>query len=219
VDLAAIQQHRAQLNAQEIGDPSKRSKGWQKWDHEPVFNPETLKLMVEEGVQALTDMQLSDGGWGWFSGYSERSAPHTTATVVRGLLVAKANGAAMIPGVIERGVQRLVAYEQSQLQRLQNAATQTRPYKRQAGNLDALVAMVIAEAQRGNSAMLDFLFRDRTELSVYALSMLGLTYDRRGEVSRRDQMIRSSLSLKCRMMKTNPLSQSWRQSVVVMVWQ
>ena len=38
-----------------------------------------------DGVTALTNMQCSDGGWGWFSGFGERSWPHTTAVVVHGL--------------------------------------------------------------------------------------------------------------------------------------
>ncbi len=32
--------------------------------------------MVKAGVQALTEMQLADGGWGWFSGWGEHSEPH-----------------------------------------------------------------------------------------------------------------------------------------------
>ena len=34
--------------------------------------------MVKDGVKRLTEMQLSDGGWGWFSGWGEqvRAAHH-----------------------------------------------------------------------------------------------------------------------------------------------
>ena len=42
-------------------------------------------------MRALQGQQISDGGWGWFSGYGERSWPHTTAVVVHGLQIAKAN--------------------------------------------------------------------------------------------------------------------------------
>ena len=59
--------------------------------------------MVKAGVQRLTEMQLSDGGWGWFSGWGERSYPHTTATVVHGLQLAKQNDVALPPGMLERG--------------------------------------------------------------------------------------------------------------------
>ena len=59
--------------------------------------------MVNEGVTALTNMQVSDGGWGWFSGWGERSYPHTTALVVHGLQTAQHNDVALVPGVLEGG--------------------------------------------------------------------------------------------------------------------
>ena len=37
------------------------------------------------------NMQNADGGWGWFSGFGEQSWPHTTATVVHGLQIAREN--------------------------------------------------------------------------------------------------------------------------------
>ncbi len=74
---------------------------------------------MKAGVNRLTEMQLTDGGWGWFSGWGEHSA-HTTATVVRGLLIAKQNDVAIVPGVIERGVAWLQHYQAEQLALLDN---------------------------------------------------------------------------------------------------
>ncbi len=54
--------------------------------------------MVKEGIQRLTDMQCSDGGWGWFSGWGEHSYPHTTSYVVHGLQIATHNDVALVPG-------------------------------------------------------------------------------------------------------------------------
>ena len=65
-------------------------------------------------------MQLSDGGWGWFSGYGEFASPHTTALVVHGLQVARQNDLALPQGMLERGIAWLSAYQAKQVQLLQN---------------------------------------------------------------------------------------------------
>ncbi|CAN0370133.1 unnamed protein product, partial [Ectocarpus sp. 4 AP-2014] len=48
---------------------------------DPVFDGEELDRIVKAGVSRLMEMQMSDGGWGWFSGWGEHSSPHTTVTV------------------------------------------------------------------------------------------------------------------------------------------
>ena len=60
----------------------------------PVFDEHIVADMVRQGIKRLIAMQLTDGGWGWFSGWGERAYPHTTAYVVHGLQTAAANGAA-----------------------------------------------------------------------------------------------------------------------------
>ena len=67
------------------------------------------------GIQRLADMQLSDGGWGWFSGYGEFSSPHTTALVVHGLQVARQNDLSLPEGMLERGVAWLTDYQAKQV--------------------------------------------------------------------------------------------------------
>src|SRR5262249_17040170 len=73
LNLKDIEQKRTNLNAQEIGDDRERAKGWKRFPHNPVFDEAEVKHMVQEGLQALTGMQLADGGWGWFSGFGEHS--------------------------------------------------------------------------------------------------------------------------------------------------
>ena len=90
LDLKKIQEKRTNLNAQELGDAAERAKQWKRFDDNPVFDDAELTKIVKAGVQRLTEMQLSDGGWGWFSGWGEQSTAHTTATVVHGLQVAQA---------------------------------------------------------------------------------------------------------------------------------
>ena len=94
--LLHIKNKRANLNAQEIGDDRERAAQWKRYDRNPVFDQEEVRRMVKEGVRRLTEMQLSDGGWGWFSGRGERSSAHTTAHVVHGLQIAVKNDVAVV---------------------------------------------------------------------------------------------------------------------------
>jgi len=174
LDLAAIRDKRTNLNAQEIGDDKERAKRWKAFDRNPVFDVEEVTSMVKDGVQKLTSMQLSDGGWGWFSGYGEHSYPHTTAVVVHGLQVAVQNDVALVPGTLERGVEWLKRHEAAEVQKLKNAPSKTHPYKVQADDLDAFVFLVLNDAGAVNAEMREFLYRDRIQLSVYAKAMLGL---------------------------------------------
>ena len=178
LDLAAIQEKRTNLNAQQIGDDKQRAEAWQRFDRNPVFDQKLVRDMANQGLRRLQDMQLSDGGWGWFSGYGERSWPHTTATVVHGLLIARENDLALLPGVLERGVEWLKNYQAAELKKLENAATRTKPYKSHVSNLDALVFSVLVEADQPDPGMEKRLYQDRSELSLYSKALLGLAFHR-----------------------------------------
>ncbi|WP_197528931.1 alpha-2-macroglobulin family protein [Aeoliella mucimassa] len=189
VDLKAIRDKQTNLNPQELGDASERAAGWKRYEANPVFDQAELDKVVKAGVNRLTEMQLSDGGWGWFSGYGEHSSAHTSATVVRGLLVAQENDVALVPGVLERGLAWLVQYQQNELEKLANCDDEgnprdkDKPYKHQPDNLDALVYFVLTDAQRKNAAqvsaeqmtkMRSELYEHRTKLAVYSQAMFGL---------------------------------------------
>ena len=83
--------------------------------------------------------------------------------------------------MLERGVAWLKSYQAEQVQLLQNGASEVKPYKKYADNLDALVFMVLVDAGVRNDDMLDFLYRDRTQLAVYAKAMFGLALQKHGE--------------------------------------
>ena len=204
VDLKAIQEKRTNLNAQEIGDDPVRAQQWKRYDRNPVFDEVELNEIVKANVNRLTEMQLDDGGWGWFSGWGEYSSAHMTATAVRGLVIARQNDVAIVPGVIERGVAWLRAYQRKQLELLDNwdrEANKRRDEngeaKPQADNLDALVYLVLVEAQRAgrreppaaddqegaaaaaetaktHRRIRDYLYQDRTDLAVYSMATFGL---------------------------------------------
>ncbi len=191
LDLKDIRDKRSNLNAQEIGSDTERARQWKRYDRNPVFDPDEMRAMVKESLRQLTAMQCADGGWGWFSGYGEHSYPHTTAYVVHGLQIARENDLALVPGVLERGVDWLKTWQAEQVRLLKNAATRTEPWKEHADNLDAFVFMVLTDAGVKDEAMLDFLYRDRTRLAVYGMALYGLALDKLGQKDKRDMLLRN----------------------------
>jgi uncharacterized protein YfaS (alpha-2-macroglobulin family) len=157
LNLKEIGEKRTNLNAQEIGDDRERAKGWKRFERNPVFDEDELNRMVKEGVKALTEQQISDGGWGWFNGTGERSWPHTTAVVVHGLQIAKANDVALVPGLLERGIDWLKRYQAEQLQWLKNFEQKVKdvPQKQHADALDAFCYMILVDEAADNVEMRD----------------------------------------------------------------
>jgi len=174
LDLKDIQKKRTNLNAQEIGEDTERAKQWKRLPHNAVFDEAEVKAMAKAGIERLKNMQCSDGGWGWFSGWGEQSYPHTTAVVVHGLQIAKLNDLELPEGMLERGIAWLQTYQAQQTRELQNAATQTKPWREHANELDAFVFMVLVDAGHDSEVMRDFIYRDRTRIAVYAKAMYGL---------------------------------------------
>ena len=191
LDLKDIRKKRTNLNAQEIGDAKERAKQWKRWDHDAVFDNRTVEKMVKENLKALYEMQLSDGGWGWFSGWGERSTPHMTAYVVHGLQVARENDVAIVPNAIDRGVAWLKRYQEREVQKLKNAPKKIRPWKSHASNMDAFVFMVLVDAGIEHADMLDFLYRDRTHISVYAKAMYGIALHKKGHKEKLDMIMQN----------------------------
>ena len=205
LDLEEVRKKRTNLNAQEIGDDVKRAADWKRllgtkrWDGDkwvprnPVFDQAEVDRMVKRGLERLTNMQLSDGGWGWWSGWGERSYPHTTAVVVHGLQMARANDVAVVPGVIKRGIEWLKRYQADQLQRLINweQKKDTNHKKQFADNLDAMVYMVLVDEKVDNAEMRKRIYRDRNHISVYAKAMFGIACHKVGDNAKRDMLKRN----------------------------
>ena len=203
VKLEDIKNKMTNLNAQEIGDDKERAAQWKKHElthdikgnliaYNPVWDEDEVQRMVKEGVRRLTAMQLSDGGWGWFSGWGERSYPHTTAYVVHGLQIARENRVAIVPGVLDRGIAWLKRYQADQVRLLKlwvkTAGKRGKPI---AGNLDAFVFMVLVDADHEDGEMRDFLYRDRNGLAVYAKSMYDMALHRKGREEKLAMIMRN----------------------------
>ncbi|MCI0332794.1 MAG: alpha-2-macroglobulin, partial [Planctomycetes bacterium] len=197
LDLKAIREKRTNLNAQEIGDAAKRAEGWKRFDRNPVFDEAELTTIVKAGVNRLGEMQLTDGGWGWFSGWNEQSMPHTTALVVHGLQIAQQNDVALVPGVMERGVEWLKVYQDEQLRALANVdkvgnvIDRSKPAKQFADNLDTLVYMVLVDAGVTNDTMRTRLYNDRTRLAVYGLALYGLALHKQHDADKLAMILRN----------------------------
>jgi hypothetical protein len=174
LDLEAIKAKRTNLNAQELGQDTQRAGQWRRYDHNPVFDQQTVDEMVRAGVKRLADMQLSDGGWGWFSGYGEKSYPHTTAYVVHGLQIARDSRITLPAGMLENGIRWLRDYQSKELERLNRWNRKKKDGKSRADNLDALVYMVLVDGDIDQKRMRTYLYRDRSQLAVYAKAMFGM---------------------------------------------
>lgn len=203
IDLSEVKAKRNNLNPQELGSAADRAAQWKQWRTNPVFDEAEMRKMVAAGVEKLMSMQNSDGGWGWFSGYGEYSYPHTTAVVVHGLLVAKANGAEVPEAMLASGIGWLMAYERKEIAALQlyverealrnekkKVPKDNKREKSTADALDAFVRRVLGEGKRDSEPMLAFLHRDRVRLPVYALCLLGLEHHRKGDEQRRDEVMK-----------------------------
>jgi len=203
-DLAALKAKRTNLNAQELGDPQHRAERWKTWQRNPVFDDDELQRMVHKGMAKLRRMQNSDGGWGWFSGWGETSWPDTTATVVHGLLAARASGTQLPKDMLDRGVKWLNTHERAEADQIEHWNKRDHDTKPSADALDALVRVTLGEAGIAHPQMTGFLMRDRRELPVYAQCLLGLELHRLKDTKRRDAVITTVLQF----MRRDPENQT-----------
>ena len=120
-----------------------------------------------------------------------RTPPPSSYT---GCEIAKRNDLALVPGMLERGIDWLKDFQNRQVQLLKNAQTKpkpTDPYKEHADDTDALVYMVLVDAGADNESMRDFLYRDRTKLSVYSKAMFGLALEKTGRKDELDMILKN----------------------------
>ncbi|MDR2756982.1 MAG: alpha-2-macroglobulin, partial [Planctomycetaceae bacterium] len=151
----------------------------------PVYDKEQITEMVRDGVTKLTNMQNADGGWGWFSGYGERSSAHLTALVLHGLQLSQQNDVAVNSDILNRGRDWLYRYQKEQVELLNNALLPDEEKKEKrtklhADETDAFVVMVLAELENRlgvmsteMTTMREYLWRDRGKLSPYGVAMFG----------------------------------------------
>ncbi|OGV31021.1 MAG: hypothetical protein A2020_00095 [Lentisphaerae bacterium GWF2_45_14] len=135
----------------------------------PELDEERLSNIVETGMKKLMDMQLPDGGWGWFPGGRKFSA-HLTSIVLHGLKMASKAGIAVDGSAIERAKNCLVNY---QIKRIKEIAEKDHSV----GDSDALVFRTLAEYSVRDGKMKNYLYENRKELGLYGKTLFALGLD------------------------------------------
>ena len=165
IDLAAIEKNKANLNPVELGGKKTRAAQWKRLGNNPVFSREQLNKIVAGELLTIRGMQNSDGGWGWFSGFSESSYVYTTVRTMRALLRASDNGVILDKNMLDRGIAWLQAWQERRIEAL-------KPNSGRVDNMDALVLDTLVKAGKKSDFMLDRLFTERSKLSVNGLTLL-----------------------------------------------
>ena len=146
--------------------------------------------LVRSGLRKLAEMQLSDGGWGWFSGMREVSGAHTTATVARGLLLAREAGVEVDRKMLERALDRLAAFQRSRIDAL--SLDKDNAGKPDAQDAFTAYVLVLGRYTGGETRrMIDALYAARDGLPFYAKCILGRTFARMKDGPRRDMLVRN----------------------------
>ena len=131
--------------------------------HAGISNPSlqsNLDAQVNSALQRIYAKQLSDGGWNWWDGST--SDPQTSAYVVLGLLEAKDSGYPVSDDVLNNGID----YLNKNLPDLyHNAATWQ--YNRY-----AFMTYVLARGNKLQAEQTDFIYQNRTSLSLYGEAYL-----------------------------------------------
>jgi alpha-2-macroglobulin len=167
VNLAEIEKSRTNLNPTELGDKHTRSAQWKRLRNNPVFSDKELRKIVAKELINISGMQNSDGGWGWFSGFYERSGVYTTVRTVRALLLVKDVDKKML----SRGVAWLKIWQERRIKLIKEK-------KYAISNIDALVFDTLVKAGIKSDFMLEKLFTDRSNLSINGLTILATACQR-----------------------------------------
>ncbi len=176
MDLSGVASHSANLNPVQLGDYADRRDRFNARLNDKsnaVFDEAVLERITADNMKHLIEMQCSDGGWGWFGGYGERSWTHTTLQVVGGLLRAREYGIKVDEKALGRGLDWLKQEQGRRLEALRN--------KSRATALDAYMYHVLSGAGMVDPALTEFLWRDKNELPVLGKVLFGLGLQKNGD--------------------------------------
>lgn len=157
-----------------------------------------IDALIRGGLAKLEGMQLSSGAWGWFSGNFEQPSVHTTATVLRGLLIARQKDVDVPDSMIQSGIRWLGERIQKIVERWRTEKF-ARPF---ADDVFAAYVLQLAGADASAYAkeietVLTAADEKRLNLPFYSQAQLGLAFDLRGEWERRDRIVRNLKQFLC----------------------
>ena len=185
ISLSDLKNKLTNLNSSEQGDARERAERWKRFESLPVFDNARLAEYAAKSLETMMAMQNGDGGWGWFSGFYENSWPDMTAYVVRGLITARDNGINVDQTMLSRGVAWLKVWQQA---RAAGLAAKKAPA---VSNNDALVNYVLTLAGQRDNFMTEQLYAGRSQLSLYGLTLCGLTLQIIADKPRLDMILQN----------------------------
>lgn len=125
-----------------------------------------LREKIDDGLDRLYSFQHPDGGWGWWE--TDESHPFMTAYVVAGLAQAQISGTSSRVDVVDRGR----TWIEKELTTDTKLAPDLRAYM-----VYALALRRQAWAYTKEPVPIDAVYKDRSKLSPYGLSLLGLAME------------------------------------------
>lgn len=163
----------------------------------PVFDPQDLQRMVDEGISRVASFQRPDGGWGWWPGDS--SDPYMTAYALYGLITAKESGYPIDQGMLDRGLNYLKTryLEEDNFHRM--------AYEARVLAMDARYRQPIRELTTGR------LFENRERLSAYSRALLAMALHLVGDREKAEVMLRN-IETTAKVDEANGTA-NWNQSV------
>ena len=218
LDLKDIQKKRTNLNAQEIGDDKERAKGWKRFDRNPVFDEAEVQHDGRRPASApgRACSAPTAAGAGSPAGASTpgRTPPPWSSTACRS---PSDNDVALPAGMLERGVDWLKNYQAEQVQQLKNAADQDHARTRSTPTTSTpWSTWCWSTPDVANDEMREFLYRDRTELAVYAKAMFGLALHKQQQADKLAMILQEHRAVSsCRTTRTRrricklPADNSW----------
>ncbi len=139
-------------------------------DIESKYTKNAISNKLTKRLAILEKMQNSDGGWSWI-GKNNFSSTYITALILKSLELVDQSGFNIPAQLITSARLYLINHEDEQVKRLINYKIQTPNSKQYASNLDALIYETLSQSNNENIHMKEFLYRDKSHLSVYSLCL------------------------------------------------
>ena len=151
-------------------------QGMARWKS-PVFDPQTLRDMVRDGLDRIQSFQHPDGGWGWWP--ADSSDPYMTAYVLYGLITCRDAGETVDPGMLERGLNYLKGrfLEDDNFHRM--------AYEARVLGMDARYRAAIRPLTTGR------LYDNRERLTAYSKALLAMALHEVGDQPKAEALLRN----------------------------
>lgn len=185
--LEDLQAGRTNLNPQQLtakgaADRDRLARKYKRYQRSPVFDTALMNRMIKSGLKRLSQMQNSDGGWGWWG--SDTSGRYTTAHVVAGLSDARDADLVFEQNLLLRGEAALEALVAHRLYNYEHHDW--------VSNEDAYAAWVLSRSKRKNDKLNGYLWQRRVKLSVYGKLLAALAFHNLGDAKKAAALLKNA---------------------------